>query len=123
MKNKFFIILFSIILTACILVIILSKNINQDSKFANIYQEGKLVNTIDLNSVVNEYDIKVSENIVHVEHGKISMSSASCPDKLCVKQGKIENGVYPIVCLPNKIVIEIKNEKTTTEIDAISGRN
>ena len=35
------------------------------------------------------------------------MSSATCPDGDCVKQGRICDEGETIVCLPNKVVVEI----------------
>lgn len=36
------------------------------------------------------------------------MIEATCPDKLCIKQGHIEKKGATIVCLPHHLVIEIK---------------
>ena len=54
------------------------------------------------------------------------MESASCPDGLCVHQGAISDGLLPIVCLPNKVQIQIvedNNEESseTEEFDAKVG--
>jgi hypothetical protein len=59
------------------------------------------------------------ENTVLVEPGRICISEADCPDKVCVHQGYIENGVVPIVCLPNQLVIRI--EGTDDEFDGVAG--
>ncbi len=75
---------------------------------AQISLDGVVVETIDLASVTAPYTVQVGEgNTVLVEHGAISMHSATCPDQLCVKQGKITGGVYPIVCLPNRVTVKI----------------
>ena len=39
--------------------------------------------------------------------GQVWCSEASCPDKLCVKQGKKHLNTDTIVCLPNKMVVTI----------------
>ena len=36
------------------------------------------------------------------------MDHADCPDKICVKTGKIKNKGEQIVCLPNKLVVKVK---------------
>ncbi len=89
---------------------------------AQIYREDKLLYTIDLDSVKEPYSITIAgdhgeENIIRVEHGSISMGSASCPDKLCVSQGESHTGL-PIVCLPNKVRIVVTDEQ---EADAYAG--
>lgn len=53
---------------------------------------------------------------IEVKNGRVCMAESSCPDKLCVKQG---NYSRLIVCLPNKIVIEVQNEDDY--LDAVSG--
>ena len=53
--------------------------------------------------------IKINDtNTVVIENGYVYMQSANCNDKLCIKQGKITKIGESIVCLPNKIVVEIK---------------
>ena len=42
-----------------------------------------------------------------VQDGEIWCSEASCPDKLCVKQGKKHLSTDTIVCLPNKMVVTV----------------
>ena len=43
------------------------------------------------------------------------MEDANCPDKLCIKQGKIDSNGQKIVCLPNKTVVEIRSEKESED--------
>lgn len=105
LKNILFILAFLIVILICILVM----SIKNDSMTANIYKDGKLFKTINLKNVKESYTINIEEhNTVLVENGKISMYSADCPDKLCIKQGKITDFEIPIVCLPNKIIIRIE---------------
>ena len=46
-------------------------------------------------------------NTVEFEPGRVRVSEAGCPDQVCVNQGWISDGTTPIVCLPNKLIIEI----------------
>lgn len=48
-------------------------------------------------------------NTVEIKEGRVRISDATCPRKLCVQQGWINRGA--IVCLPNKIIITIGNDK------------
>lgn len=54
--------------------------------------DGELYEEIDLMAVALPYDIRIETergyNIVHVEHGAISVSEADCPDQICVRQGR-----------------------------------
>lgn len=78
---------------------------------ARISLDGELYEEIDLNAVALPYDIRIETelgyNVIHVEHGAISVSEADCPDQICVHQGKITGSMVPIACLPHRLVIEI----------------
>ncbi len=73
-------------------------------------------------SLKNKQEIKIGDtNVCQIEEdGTVSMTEADCPDHLCVKQGKIKEFGESIVCLPNKVVLEITAENKKTEsIDSI----
>ena len=57
-----------------------------------------------------EYPINGGTNILIISDGKAYLKEANCPDKLCVNQGKISMSGERIVCLPNKVMIEILGE-------------
>ena len=58
-------------------------------------------------------------NTLVIEDGHADIIEASCPDKLCVRQKQIHFDGESLVCLPNKVVIEIKSD-AESGIDAIS---
>lgn len=58
-------------------------------------------------------------NILVIKDGHADIIEANCPDKLCVRQKRIHYDGESLVCLPNKVVIEIKSD-TESGIDAIS---
>lgn len=75
---------------------------------AQVWVEDQMILQTDLAAVSAPYTMQAGDgNTVLVENGAISMQSANCPDQLCVKQGKITGGVYPIVCLPNRVTVKI----------------
>lgn len=79
---------------------------------ACLYQNGELVREIDLDKVKTPYSFEIlseqgGSNTVSVERGRIRISQADCPDRICVNRGWISDGTEPIVCLPNKLLIEI----------------
>lgn len=92
---------------------------------AHIYQGGTAIRTIDL-SRVTEVETFVVEgpagtNTIEVEPGRIRVSHADCPDQVCVRQGWISDGVVPIVCLPNQLVIQLEDSGNELELDGVSG--
>lgn len=46
-------------------------------------------------------------NHVQISNGHADMIEASCPDLLCVHQPKISKVNETIVCLPNRVVVEV----------------
>lgn len=48
------------------------------------------------------------ENILRISKGKVWFQNADCPDKICVNTGKIQYAGQSIICLPHKVVVEIK---------------
>ena len=86
--------------------------ITSSGRTAVIYKSGEIVREIRLDSLaeVEEFDVTDDNgrtNTVRAERGRIRITHADCPDKVCVNQGWITNGVVPIVCLPNEVTIEI----------------
>ena len=61
-------------------------------------------------------------NKLVIKDGKAYIEEASCPDKQCMKQGKISKAGEMLVCLPNRVVIKIvdANEEEPV-IDGVSG--
>lgn len=59
-------------------------------------------------------------NIVVVEDGTVYMKEADCPDKLCIRQGKISRTGESIICLPNRVTVTIEGDGKQ-EYDVISG--
>ncbi len=112
-KNKIliFVTLLLLVVLTCFSYIIYNKKIN--NKIAKIYQGGKLIYEINLDKVEEAYTIKIDGdkehyNIVEVRKGEIGIIEASCPDKVCVNMGFVSDGLLPITCLPNKLIIEIE---------------
>ena len=104
-SDKFWLIIFAAASILCLAVIlVLPHFISRQT--AVITQDGKEVCRVDLSRVTESYTIPLEGNTILVEHGAISMQSATCPDKLCIKQGTLHS-VGRIVCLPNRVVIEM----------------
>lgn len=45
-------------------------------------------------------------NICEIREGKVKMTFADCPDKLCMKQPAVDENGGSIICLPHQVVIE-----------------
>lgn len=60
-----------------------------------------------------------SYNILKIENGKAKVTSASCPDGICVNHKSVQYDGETIVCLPNKVVIRIDSAHDGG-VDAVS---
>lgn len=50
-----------------------------------------------------------SYNILQIRGGKAEITEASCPDKICVNHRPVRGQGESLVCLPNRLVVEIEN--------------
>lgn len=86
---------------------------------AKVYYNNNVVLTVDLTiDKLQEFKVEGYNGTVHIvaKKGKIKVESENSLLHLCSKQGYISTSLETIVCLPNKIVIKIIDDK---EIDAI----
>lgn len=75
--------------------------------------DGQVVKELDLSKdteVVIESG-KGGTNTLIIEHGEVYISDATCPDKICIHQGKINRSGELIVCLPNLMIAKIVGEE------------
>ena len=103
--------IFSIILIFSLLAVgvsafLITEALKEEGAYAIISQNGKTVATYSL-SDNGEYEINGGTNVIVIEDGKAYMKHADCPDKLCINQGVISHTGERIVCLPNRIMVEI----------------
>ena len=75
-----------------------------------ITQDGQVVGTYSLQQprTLRYESQDGGYNIVVIADGKVRVSEASCPDQVCVDQGWIPDGTVPVVCPPNRLVIQIE---------------
>ena len=71
--------------------------------------DGRTVMELSLNEdtqiVLGEGD---HTNTLVIEGGKAQVVEASCPDRICVRQGAVQYSGESIVCLPHKLVITVQ---------------
>lgn len=73
-------------------------------------------------SLEEDKEIQIGDtNVCIVENRKVRMTEADCPDQICVHTAEISSDGETIVCLPNRIVLEIQGSESQQEqIDSIS---
>lgn len=71
-----------------------------EGAIAVITRDGQELHRIDLDGVTQPYTLRIEHpdgeyNLIRVEQGAISVTEASCPDKVCVDQGEIHSSLTP----------------------------
>ena len=94
--------------------------ISLDQKFLSTWSIQLFISKeINTNLIKDSYEVDLGTNKIRIDSDGVSMVYASCPDNLCVHQGKINKKGQSVICLPNRIIIEIKGQKP--KVDAVAG--
>lgn len=97
---------------------------NPNEKIAIVSINGKEVDRFVLNEETPHqlktfYPGKDQYNIIEVDGQRIRVKEDNSPDQVAVKTGWISRAGQTSLCLPHKLMIEIKNSGPTDEEDLI----
>lgn len=113
-KDKILII--SLLVISIISILILNSNKKQGS-VAYVYHDNKMLKEIDLNiNKTYTFEGDKGKVIVTVKNKKIKVDKETSEYHLCSKMGYISKPHETIICLPNKIVIEISGNEVDTVV-------
>ena len=106
--------LYDIILTLAFVVVGISafftiRLLRDEGSAVRVQVNGETVGEYSL-SENGEYSLNGGSNILVIEDGYAYIKKASCPDHLCVRYGKISLSGEQIVCLPNRVSVEVLGE-------------
>ena len=82
----------------------------QNGSNVEIRQDGSLYAVYPL---AEDRDITVGTNVVSIREGSVRMTSADCPDQICVRSAAITKTGESIICLPHRLVVRITGADTT----------
>lgn len=76
--------------------------------------DGKEIKTFDLSDNSQAYTYRYEDkdgdyNLIEVKGNRIRIKEADCGDQICVRRGWIDQSGETIVCLPHKLLIEVKS--------------
>lgn len=99
-----------VIAAAAFLGVSLYSRISTKAPEAVVYLDGKEQGRYPLSEDTTvEIRQESSYNILQIRDGKADITEASCPDKVCVNHRPVNGQGESLVCLPNKMVVEIEN--------------
>lgn len=93
--------------------------------YAVISIDGKEQKKVELTEVLDEEftfksDYGINKVVIH--DGRIGIIEADCKDEICINEGFIEDVGERIVCLPNRLIIEIVGEQKNNEGEDVISR-
>ena len=112
MKKKDIIIIALALLAALALYLVSQVSLGAEASVVVVTVDGREVLRKPL-AMENRYEIAQDDgslNVIRVEDGAVFMEEANCRDGLCIRQGKMRNGAKTIVCLPHKVVVQLKGD-------------
>ena len=119
-KTRVFIIIIAAIGAICLTLSLIFFLPKKTAAVAKVYCENELVFSVDLQNVTSPFEKTIQTpygyNVISVEHGKIQITDADCPDKLCVTSGSLTGGNVPLVCLPHKLYIVIEGAENSADV-------
>ena len=94
---------------------------NYNGTYAEVTLDGKLYKKILLSEHggYEQIDVKTEYgyNIIEIKDDSIGVIDADCRDKICIKSGLISKPGQISVCLPHKLMVEIKSNDNEKNID------
>ena len=108
------------LITAGLLIGLIVFFSGKSGNMVSVRVDGREVMTFSLEED-QEYEIQGEGgryNKIIIRNGEVWMEEASCPDHLCMKMGHLSKSGQSIICLPNKVVIEIRGQEN--EVDEIA---
>lgn len=105
-------VILTIVLIAFVILFSTGKGTFVEGSMINIKINGETVKTIkvdgSMEGKIEHIHSEFGDNeIIFTKHG-VKMHDSDCKDKLCIKMGEITTKGESIVCLPNRLVIEIE---------------
>ena len=120
-KADLFIII-CLILISMALFLVFGLGYSGRDQVLKIYSENKLYAEYDLLSIKGPFELKVDNQYgnltVYISQDEVCVIDSDCEDKLCT--GYSINKINQIItCVPNRVLIEIKNSKKKSDVDMV----
>lgn len=109
-------ILLLVVLLAGVLGIVVMNSADK-GKSAEIIVDGE---TKEIISLEENFQKQVNGVVVCCENDEVYIKESDCPDKVCMRSGRISKSGESIICAPNRVAIKINGKKGNLP-DAITG--
>ena len=106
-RLRYDLILIGALLAVSLAVLLITTLTRRDGGYVEVEKSGQVIASYSL-AINAEYELNGGTNILVIENGEAYLKDANCPDKTCVKTGKIRYVGQSIICLPNEISITVR---------------
>ncbi len=86
---------------------------------AEISLDGETVKQVNLFELTQSETVGVGGCEILLERDGVTFLSSECPDKLCVKSGKLKKAGDTMACLPERVAVVLRARKGDT-IDGVA---
>ena len=118
-KHKIDLIVIASLLLLSVAVLLIVNLTRTEGGYVEISVDGEVKATYPM-SVDGEYVLNDGTNKLTIKDGAAYMTYSSCPDHVCENTGKVRHVGQTIVCLPNKLTVTVKGERTDDSVDLVS---
>jgi hypothetical protein len=114
-SKKDILIILSLFLIFLLFFFVIKLNQKEGSR-VKISHNGKEIYNISLENLKDSATYMVDGAKIVADKNGVYVSDNDCPNKQCVKSGKISKTGESIVCVPKRIVIEITGKSITNPV-------
>lgn len=104
MPKKGDVIIIAAVAAAAVMTFVMSVFMPQGGKTVTVSQNNREVYR---GSIYENKTLELNGNTVEIKNGSVKITEADCKNQLCVKQGSVKNAGESIICLPNRVVVEV----------------
>lgn len=110
------------IVLLCVVALLLIQQTREDGDRVEVVQDGVLLFSLPLGK---DADLTIpgkngGANTLVIADGVVWMSSATCPDQICVRHGPTKQTADPITCLPNRLTVRVVFDGGS-QLDGVTG--
>ena len=119
-----FIVMGAVIIAAVLLGIYLLLGRRSSSKHILIWQDGELKYDFVMSELTEKKIITIQGKYtaeIAISQDYAAVVKSNCPHEDCVEQGAVSKAGESVICLPNRLVVEITDGNQNSEYDAVSG--
>ena len=84
-----------------------------EGNYLEIQVEGQVIHKLSLKADQQiTVDGHIGQTIISIKKKKAEIIYSDCPHKICVKTGAINRAGQVIVCVPNRVFVQVLNSKS-----------